>query len=188
MTVSRRHAEFRLKTTEFNVVDVGVSTAPTSTAFVDSAVLANGDEVQIGKFRQGSDRPKQGEDDGSGGLQRTWIAPRWPDVDRGGPPVTSDFPDVTISKIRFWSRGSGDTPAGLISIGGSPHVRLRMAGDSFSLPRGTLPLKVIRPSWTPSPTVSCHHSISLRSTAIGARGRQCWRASGRTPRPCSPHG
>jgi pSer/pThr/pTyr-binding forkhead associated (FHA) protein len=37
VTVSRRHAEFRLETSEFQVVDVGS--------------LSNGDEVQIGKFR-----------------------------------------------------------------------------------------------------------------------------------------
>jgi len=52
VTVSRRHAEFRCVSGEFQVVDVGslngtfVNREP-----VDWAVLANGDEVQIGKFR-----------------------------------------------------------------------------------------------------------------------------------------
>jgi pSer/pThr/pTyr-binding forkhead associated (FHA) protein len=52
-TVSRQHAQFfRCVNAEFRVVDVGslngifVNREP-----VDSAVLANGDEVQIGKFR-----------------------------------------------------------------------------------------------------------------------------------------
>jgi pSer/pThr/pTyr-binding forkhead associated (FHA) protein len=53
ITVSRQHAQFfRCVNAEFRVVDVGslngifVNREP-----VDSAVLANGDEVQIGKFR-----------------------------------------------------------------------------------------------------------------------------------------
>jgi pSer/pThr/pTyr-binding forkhead associated (FHA) protein len=52
ITVSRRHAQFRCVSGEFQIVDVGslngiyVNREP-----VDSAVLANGDEVQIGKFR-----------------------------------------------------------------------------------------------------------------------------------------
>lgn len=52
VTVSRRHAEFRRVDNEYQVVDVGslngtyVNREPT-----DSSVLANGDEVQIGKFR-----------------------------------------------------------------------------------------------------------------------------------------
>jgi pSer/pThr/pTyr-binding forkhead associated (FHA) protein len=48
ITVSRRHAEFRCVGGEFQIVDIGtyVNREP-----VDSAVLANGDEVQIGKFR-----------------------------------------------------------------------------------------------------------------------------------------
>ncbi|HYB39735.1 MAG TPA: FHA domain-containing protein [Mycobacterium sp.] len=52
ITVSRRHAEFRSETGEFRVVDIGslngiyVNREP-----VDSVVLANGDEIQIGKFR-----------------------------------------------------------------------------------------------------------------------------------------
>ena len=52
ITVSRRHAEFRKENSEFRVVDIGslngtfVNRQP-----VESAVLASGDEVHIGKFR-----------------------------------------------------------------------------------------------------------------------------------------
>ena len=52
VTVSRRHAEFRRENDEFRIVDIGsligtyVNREP-----VASAVLANGDEIQIGKFR-----------------------------------------------------------------------------------------------------------------------------------------
>ena len=52
VTVSRRHAEFRLENGEFRVIDIGslngiyVNRHP-----VDSAVLANGDEIQLGRFR-----------------------------------------------------------------------------------------------------------------------------------------
>lgn len=52
VTVSRRHAEFRLDSGEFQVVDVGsLNGTYVNREPVDSAVLANGDEVQIGKFR-----------------------------------------------------------------------------------------------------------------------------------------
>jgi pSer/pThr/pTyr-binding forkhead associated (FHA) protein len=52
VTVSRRHAEFRLEGSEFQVVDVGsLNGTYVNREPVDSAVLANGDEVQIGKFR-----------------------------------------------------------------------------------------------------------------------------------------
>jgi pSer/pThr/pTyr-binding forkhead associated (FHA) protein len=52
VTVSRRHAEFRLENNEFQVVDVGsLNGTYVNREPVDSAVLANGDEVQIGKFR-----------------------------------------------------------------------------------------------------------------------------------------
>jgi pSer/pThr/pTyr-binding forkhead associated (FHA) protein len=69
VTVSRRHAEFRLENNEFNVVDVGsLNGTYVNREPVDSAVLANGDEVQIGKFRLVFlTGPKQGEDGGSGG-------------------------------------------------------------------------------------------------------------------------
>src|SRR4029078_9356433 len=68
VTVSRRHAEFHLESDEFRVVDVGslkgtyVNREP-----VDSAVLANGDEIQIGKFRLVFLRgPKTDDDSGPG--------------------------------------------------------------------------------------------------------------------------
>ena len=52
VTVSRRHAEFRLESGEFQVVDVGsLNGTYVNREPVDSASLANGDEVQIGKFR-----------------------------------------------------------------------------------------------------------------------------------------
>ena len=52
VTVSRRHAEFRLENSEFQVVDVGsLNGTYVNREPVDSAVLSNGDEVQIGKFR-----------------------------------------------------------------------------------------------------------------------------------------
>jgi pSer/pThr/pTyr-binding forkhead associated (FHA) protein len=69
VTVSRRHAEFRLESDEFQVVDVGsLNGTYVNREPVDSAVLANGDEVQIGKFRLVFlTGPKVGEDGGAGG-------------------------------------------------------------------------------------------------------------------------
>ena len=52
VTVSRRHAEFRWESDEFQVVDVGsLYGTYVNREAVDSAVLVDGDEVQIGKFR-----------------------------------------------------------------------------------------------------------------------------------------
>ena len=52
ITVSRRHAQFRCVSGEFQVVDVGsLNRTYVNREPVDSAVLANGDEVQLGKFR-----------------------------------------------------------------------------------------------------------------------------------------
>jgi pSer/pThr/pTyr-binding forkhead associated (FHA) protein len=52
VTVSRRHAEFRRESGEFVVIDVGsLNGTYVNREPVDQAVLANGDEVQIGKFR-----------------------------------------------------------------------------------------------------------------------------------------
>jgi pSer/pThr/pTyr-binding forkhead associated (FHA) protein len=52
VTVSRRHAEFRSDAGEFVVVDVGsLNGTYVNREPVDTAVLVNGDEVQIGKFR-----------------------------------------------------------------------------------------------------------------------------------------
>ena len=52
VTVSRRHAELRWEKDEFHVVDVGsLNGTYVNRQAVDSAMLVNGDEVQIGKFR-----------------------------------------------------------------------------------------------------------------------------------------
>jgi pSer/pThr/pTyr-binding forkhead associated (FHA) protein len=52
ITVSRRHAEFRRESNQFRLVDMGSLNATyVNRQPVDSAVLANGDEIQIGKFR-----------------------------------------------------------------------------------------------------------------------------------------
>ena len=52
VTVSRRHAEFRCVSGEFQVVDVGsLNGTYVNREPVDWVVLANGYEVQIGKFR-----------------------------------------------------------------------------------------------------------------------------------------
>jgi pSer/pThr/pTyr-binding forkhead associated (FHA) protein len=52
VTVSRRHAEFRREGGGFLVVDVGsLNGTYVNREPVDTAALANGDEVQIGKFR-----------------------------------------------------------------------------------------------------------------------------------------
>jgi pSer/pThr/pTyr-binding forkhead associated (FHA) protein len=52
ITVSRRHAEFRRTKTGYTVVDVGsLNGTYLNRARIDEAPLANGDEVQIGKFR-----------------------------------------------------------------------------------------------------------------------------------------
>ena len=105
VTVSRRHAEFRLETDEFHVVDVGsLNGTYVNREPVDSAVLANGDEVQIGKFRlvfltgPKSRRRRR--------VRRLVTAPETPAL--SGMSIGAvldllrpDFPDVTISKIRF---------------------------------------------------------------------------------------
>ena len=52
VTVSRRHAEFRRQGADFVVVDVGSFNGTyVNGALSDMAVLTDGDEVQIGKFR-----------------------------------------------------------------------------------------------------------------------------------------
>lgn len=52
VTVSRRHAEFVREGTAFTVRDVGsLNGTYLNRERVESAVLANGDDVQIGKFR-----------------------------------------------------------------------------------------------------------------------------------------
>jgi pSer/pThr/pTyr-binding forkhead associated (FHA) protein len=52
VTVSRRHAEFRLERSELRVVDISsLNGTYVNGQPIDSAVLTNGDEIQMGKFR-----------------------------------------------------------------------------------------------------------------------------------------
>lgn len=52
ITVSRRHAEFRSENGEFRVVDLGsLNGTYLNRGPIDSAVLTNGDVLQIGNFR-----------------------------------------------------------------------------------------------------------------------------------------
>jgi FHA domain len=52
VTVSRRHAEFRREGAGFRVVDVGsLNGTYVNRHRIDDVVLANGDEVQVGKYR-----------------------------------------------------------------------------------------------------------------------------------------
>ena len=52
ITVSRRHAEFSWENNELHVADVGsLNGTYVNREPVESAVLLNGDEIQIGKFR-----------------------------------------------------------------------------------------------------------------------------------------
>jgi len=52
VTVSRNHVEFRLDNGQFVVVDLGsLNNIFVNQEPVDSAVLVDGDEIQIGKFR-----------------------------------------------------------------------------------------------------------------------------------------
>jgi pSer/pThr/pTyr-binding forkhead associated (FHA) protein len=52
VTVSRHHAEFRRDSGETRVVDIGsLNGSYVNREAVDSRVLANGDEIQMGKFR-----------------------------------------------------------------------------------------------------------------------------------------
>jgi pSer/pThr/pTyr-binding forkhead associated (FHA) protein len=52
VTVSRRHAEFRSERGELQVVDMdSLNGTYVNGRPIDSAVLTNGDEIQMGKFR-----------------------------------------------------------------------------------------------------------------------------------------
>lgn len=52
ITVSRRHAEFRRENGKYHVVDNGsLNSTYVNRQPVESAALADGDEVQIGNFR-----------------------------------------------------------------------------------------------------------------------------------------
>ena len=51
-TVSRHHVEFRLEKGQFLLVDLdSLNNTYVNHEPIDSAVLVNGDEIQIGKFR-----------------------------------------------------------------------------------------------------------------------------------------
>ncbi len=137
--MSRRHAEFRLESNEFQVVDVGsLNGTYVNREPVDSAVLANGDEVQIGKFRLVFlTGPKQGDDDR--GIRRLVSAPDSPAL--AGMSIGAvldllrpDFPDVTISKIRFLEAEGLVTPQRAASgYRGSPPTTARGCGSSSPL-------------------------------------------------------
>ena len=115
--MSRRHAEFRLRKCRIPGVDVGsLNGTYVNREPVDSAVLANGDEVQIGKFRLVFLTGPKTDDSGPARV----TAP-------GTPALTGmligavlelllrpDFPDVTISKIRFLEA------EGLVNTGAHP--------------------------------------------------------------------
>jgi hypothetical protein len=52
VSVSRRHAEFRRETGEYLIVDTGsLNGTYVNRTPVESVMLANGDEIQMGKFR-----------------------------------------------------------------------------------------------------------------------------------------
>ena len=52
MTVSRHHAEFRLERGELQVIDIdSLNGTYVNGKAIDSTVLTNGDEIQMGKFR-----------------------------------------------------------------------------------------------------------------------------------------
>jgi pSer/pThr/pTyr-binding forkhead associated (FHA) protein len=52
VTVSRHHAEFHLERGELQVVDIGsLNGTYVNRQPINSAVLTNGDEIQMGKFR-----------------------------------------------------------------------------------------------------------------------------------------
>jgi pSer/pThr/pTyr-binding forkhead associated (FHA) protein len=52
ITVSRRHAEFRIEDGQHRVVDTGsLNKTYVNRRPIESAILANGDEIQIGRFR-----------------------------------------------------------------------------------------------------------------------------------------
>src|SRR5260370_15308461 len=67
VTVSRRHAELRWENDEFRVLDVGsLNSTYVNREPVDSAVLVQGDEVQIRNFRL-TDLTKPQNHRGAGG-------------------------------------------------------------------------------------------------------------------------
>jgi pSer/pThr/pTyr-binding forkhead associated (FHA) protein len=70
ITVSRRHAEFHRQNSEFQVVDVGsLNGTYVNGEPVQSAVLTDGDEIQIGKFRLVTQRRHRGQGDSAGRVE-----------------------------------------------------------------------------------------------------------------------
>ena len=139
VTVSRRHAEFRLDGNEFQVVDVGsLNGTYVNREPVDSATLANGDEVQIGKFRLVFLTGPKADDEGGrlAGALELMTQPDTPAL--AGMSIGAvldllrpDFPDVTISKIRFLEAEGLVTPsAARRGIGGSPPMTAPGCGSS----------------------------------------------------------
>ena len=100
ITVSRRHAQFRLGGGSFQVVDVGsLNGTYVNGVRADEKALETNDEVQVGKFRWWSSSRRAGD-----GAATTHAG-------RGGADgytigevlnqLKEEFEDITISKIRF---------------------------------------------------------------------------------------
>jgi pSer/pThr/pTyr-binding forkhead associated (FHA) protein len=117
ITVSGRHAQFRCVNAEFRVIDVGsLNRTYVNREPVDSAVLANGDELQIDKFRlmflsgpttdgtesEGSSRRTSSEPSEPAwatGLMRSWS----PQINRVGSP---DEKCNRLQALTAWPRWS----------------------------------------------------------------------------------
>ena len=157
VTVSRRHVEFHREGGGFSVHDVGsLNGTYVNREPVDVATLAGGDEVQIGKFRlvyltgrapasrplASAAVPERERALGDAADQRT---PRLT-IGEVLAVLRDDFPDVTISKIRYLE--SEDlvhpqrTPSGYRKFSGADVSRLRYVlaaqRDQY------LPLRVIK--------------------------------------------
>jgi hypothetical protein len=116
VTVSRRHAEFRRDGAEFVVVDVGsLNGTYVNREPVDTAVLANGDEVQIGKFRLVFlTGPRDGGSAGAGSETTPATAP--PSVDKDpAAPAGQDLLRKSGRRVEYlsrcrWCRGAAQVP------------------------------------------------------------------------------
>ena len=113
VTVSRRHAEFRREGSGYTVHDVGsLNGTYVNRERIDAAPLSGGDEVQIGKFRLVYLTAAVRSGVGAGRMT-TLVSPSGATASAAGPRATLtigevlgqlckvDFPDLTISKIRF---------------------------------------------------------------------------------------
>ena len=143
VTVSRRHAEFRRTAPSSRSSTSAASTAPTSTASRSTAVLANGDEVQIGKFRlvflTGPEARRRRR-----GIRRLVSAADSPAL--AGMSIGAvldllrpDFPDVTISKIRFLRPRAGHAERAASGYRQVHRVRLRAAAFHPHRAAGSVP-------------------------------------------------